>query len=196
MCGAGRGDPLCHLFGAARWRGVVVAPRAAPRRSGGHPRLEHPDLVVGEPAGGRHADVARVPYHRDQPALRRVAGYDDGAGVAEARTRFPEVALVYTPDYATHIKPLFERSCVKCHGPEKRKSGLRLDQKRFALKGGESGPAIVPGDSAKSIVFTACSAPADDEDVMPPKGKLLALSEIELLKRWIDQGAAWPDDAK
>jgi hypothetical protein len=83
---------------------------------------------------------------------------------------------------------------LKCHGPEKRKSGQRLDEKRFAFKGGESGPvAIVPGDADKSLVYTLVGKPPDDEDVMPPKGKLLSLSEIETLKRWIEQGAVWPD---
>ncbi len=134
------------------------------------------------------------PTTDDEP--RVASDGDEGAGTPEARTRHPEVALVDKPDYATHVRPIFERSCVKCHGAEKRKGGLRLDQKRFALKGGESGAVIVPGDSGKSLVFTACSAPPDDEEVMPPKGKLLALSEIELLKRWIDQGAAWPDEPR
>ena len=120
--------------------------------------------------------------------------YDDSEGAGAARNRHPEGVIVAKPDYELHIKPLFQRSCVKCHGPEKRKSGLRLDEKRFALKGGESGPtALVPGDADKSLIFSMCSMPADDEDVMPPKGKLLALSEIETLKHWIDQGALWPE---
>jgi uncharacterized membrane protein/mono/diheme cytochrome c family protein len=140
-----------------------------------------------------HGDTGEGKGHDDDDAPRAASDGDEGSGATEARTRHPEVALVEKPDYVTHIKPIFERSCVKCHGPEKRKSGLRLDEKRFAMKGGESGPAIVAGDPAKSIVFTSCSAPADDEDVMPPKGKLLALSEIELMKRWIEQGAVWPD---
>ena len=135
---------------------------------------------------------------RDDAAARAVSsgdGRDDGSVAVQARERFAEGPIPEKPDYASDIRPIFERSCVKCHGPEKRKSGLRLDEKRYAMKGGENGPAIVPGDVAKSGVFTSCSAPPDDEDVMPPKGKLLALSEIETLKRWIEQGAVWPDDA-
>ncbi len=127
-------------------------------------------------------------------AGRAATADEERGGPVEVRQRYPEGPVPETPDYARDIQPLFQRSCVKCHGPEKRKSGLRLDQKRYAMKGGENGPAIVPGDAMKSSVFTSCSAPPDDEDVMPPKGKLLALSEIETLKRWIDQGAAWPDE--
>ncbi len=118
---------------------------------------------------------------------------DDDDGPASVRTRFPEGPVPEVPQYASDIRPIFERSCVKCHGPEKRKSGLRLDEKRFAFKGGENGPALVPGDVSKSGVYLACSAAPDDDDVMPPRGKLLALSEIETLKRWIEQGAVWPD---
>lgn len=131
--------------------------------------------------------------HDDLP--RKASDGDEGdEGAADVRERWPEGTLVEKPDYGSHIKPIFDRSCVKCHGPEKRKSGLRLDQKRFAMKGGESGPtAIVPGDAGKSLVFSSCALAPDEDGVMPPRGKLLALSEIETIKRWIDQGAAWPD---
>lgn len=133
-----------------------------------------------------------VAHDDDHP--RKASDGDEGDEGADVRERHPEGSLVDTPDYVTHIKPIFDRSCVKCHGPEKRKSGLRLDQKRFAMKGGESGPtAIVPGDAGKSLVFSSCALAPDEDGVMPPRGKLLALSEIELIKRWIDQGAVWPD---
>lgn len=127
---------------------------------------------------------------------------DDGPAVAsdgdeaeaKARERHPEGAVPDKPEYAKHIKPLFERSCTKCHGPEKRKSGLRLDKKRFAMKGGETGPAVVPGNLGESLVVKYIMLPPEDEDVMPPKGKLLAQSEIDTLRKWIEQGAEWPDD--
>jgi hypothetical protein len=130
----------------------------------------------------------------DEPRPRKASDGDDGDDSVELRERHPEGPLIERPEYVTHIRPIFERSCVKCHGPEKRKSGLRLDQKRYAFKGGESGPtAIVPGDAGKSLVFTSCAMAPDEDGVMPPRGKLLALSEIETLKRWIEQGASWPD---
>jgi uncharacterized membrane protein len=139
--------------------------------------------------------LKRVAKENDDGA--RVAVTSDGAeadGSATARGRFPEGTVPDKPDFATHIKPLFERSCVGCHGPSKRKSGLRLDEKRYALKGGESGAvSIVAGDPDKSLVYTMCALPPDDEEVMPERGKLLALSEIETLKKWIAQGAVWPD---
>lgn len=124
----------------------------------------------------------------------RIVASDGDENAEEERLRHPEGTVPEKPEYAKHIKPLIDRSCVKCHGPEKRKSGLRLDKKRFAMKGGETGPAIVPGNSGESLFYKYISLPSDDEDVMPSKGKLLAQSEIETIKKWIDQGAAWPDD--
>jgi len=137
--------------------------------------------------------VAYLAKTDDEDGPRPADDRDDGDG-PEVRERHKEGQTPEKPEYKAHIAPLFERSCVKCHGPEKRKGGLRLDEKRFAMKGGESGQnAIVPGDASKSLVAIMSAHPPDHEDVMPTKGKLLALSEIETIKRWIDQGAAWPD---
>lgn len=124
----------------------------------------------------------------------RIVASDGDENAEETRLRHPEGAVPETPSYLKDIKPIIDRSCLKCHGPEKRKSGLRLDKKRFALKGGETGPAIVPGDPATSLFYKYITLPSDDEDVMPSKGKLLALSEIETIKKWIAAGAEWPDD--
>jgi uncharacterized membrane protein len=126
----------------------------------------------------------------------RIVASDGDESTEEARLRHPEGTVPDKPEYAKHIKPLIDRSCLKCHGPEKRKSGLRLDKKRFAMKGGETGPAIVPGNLTESLFYKYISLPADDEDVMPSKGKLLAQSEIDTVKKWIEQGAEWPDDEK
>ena len=57
--------------------------------------------------------------------------------------------------FENSIRPLLVENCVKCHGPKKSESGLRLDSKQAALKGGESGPVIVPGKIAESLLITA-----------------------------------------
>jgi len=59
-------------------------------------------------------------------------------------------AVERSVDFVGEVRPLFQRSCYSCHGPEKQKSGFRLDVKSEALKGGEHGVAIVPGRSAES----------------------------------------------
>ncbi len=98
-------------------------------------------------------------------------------------------------DFIKDVKPIFARHCEKCHGQEKQKSGYRLDVKAVAFTGGEEhAPNIVPRDSAKSplIRFVA----GEDEDMkMPPKGERLSAADIGILRRWIDDGAEWPDAA-
>ena len=92
--------------------------------------------------------------------------------------------------YAKDIKPIFEKTCFKCHGAEKQKGKLRLDSLGAAIKGGEDGPDIVAGNSAKSKLVHSIARLNEDE-AMPPadKGKPLNKEEIGLIRAWIDQGA-------
>ncbi len=96
-------------------------------------------------------------------------------------------------DFAREVRPLLKARCFECHGPEKQKSGFRLDLRAPAMKGGSSGPAIVAGKSSESPLIEHIIAPADDETRMPPEGDPLTAAEVDLLKRWIDEGAPWPD---
>lgn len=97
-------------------------------------------------------------------------------------------------NFAKHIQPLLAKKCVSCHGPEKQKAGLRLDRKSAVLKGGDDlGPAIVPGKSRESPLFRVVAGLEEGLE-MPAEGEKLTAAEIELLKRWIDSGADWPDD--
>lgn len=95
--------------------------------------------------------------------------------------------------YAREIQPILARHCYACHGPEKRKSGLRLDRKADALAGGDLGPAIVPGQPVESELLFRVTT--DDPTLaMPPKGDRLNRAEIEHLREWIAGGADWPED--
>ncbi len=91
--------------------------------------------------------------------------------------------------FAKDIKPIFEKSCFKCHGAEKQKGKLRLDTLGAALKGGEDGPDIIAGNSAKSKLVHSVARLNEDE-AMPPaeKGKPLTKDEVGLVRAWIDQG--------
>jgi hypothetical protein len=94
-------------------------------------------------------------------------------------------------DYDKDVRPVLEARCFKCHGPEKQKAGLRLDVKESALKGGESGePAIVPGNALKSHLLKLVTS-NDPTEFMPPKGERLTMAEVELIKRWVEEGAHW-----
>lgn len=99
-------------------------------------------------------------------------------------------------DYERDVRPILEARCVECHGAERQKSGLRLDSRESALAGGEGmGPAIKPGDAAGSPLYRVITGAVADVQ-MPPKGGALASGEVALLKRWIDEGATWPDSGQ
>lgn len=92
------------------------------------------------------------------------------------------------------IKPLFEASCVHCHGAEKPKGKLRLDTLAGTLKGSIDGPVLEPGKSAKSFLVANISYLGDEDDFMPPpkdakKYPKLTPEQIGLVRAWIDQGA-------
>jgi mono/diheme cytochrome c family protein len=95
--------------------------------------------------------------------------------------------------FARDVAPIFAEHCVRCHGPEKQKGGLRLDAKAHAMHGGDDGAVIAPGKSAESRLVHLIEG-RDAEKVMPPKDPRLSSAQIATLRRWIDEGAAWPDD--
>ena len=88
------------------------------------------------------------------------------------------------------IRPLLEEKCITCHGPKKQESGLRLDGLRFLKKGGDSGPAIVQGKPDESLMIQAIEHSSDLQ--MPPKEKL-PRPQIAAIRKWIREGAAWPE---
>ncbi|HUE70624.1 MAG TPA: DUF1549 domain-containing protein, partial [Pirellulaceae bacterium] len=97
-------------------------------------------------------------------------------------------------DFARDVRPILAEHCYQCHGAKKQEGGLRLDRKATALRGGDSyAPAIVPGKSGESPLWQFV-AHQDADLQMPPEGPRLAAAKIAVLKRWIDEGAKWPDD--
>ena len=90
------------------------------------------------------------------------------------------------------VLPILENNCFKCHGADKKKSGLRIDLRQNLLKGGDSGlPSIIPGDWSKSYLMEVVTH-KDKEMAMPPKGEKLSDQNIEILKQWVNSGAFWP----
>ncbi len=98
-------------------------------------------------------------------------------------------------DFDKEVRPLLKDHCVECHGLKKQKGELRLDAKNFAFKGGHDGVAIKPGDSAGSPLFQRLIS-TDDDQRMPPKGEPLSAAQTQVIKAWIDAGAAWPESAE
>lgn len=95
-------------------------------------------------------------------------------------------------DFNKDIKPLLEKSCIECHGPEKKKGGLRLHTKAEAFK---EDYVIVAGKPDESEFYKRVILPADDDDIMPPDGGPLDKKAQELIRNWIAQGAVWPEGA-
>ena len=94
------------------------------------------------------------------------------------------------------VAPIFKEQCYKCHShsADKIKGGLVLDSADGAFNGGDTGPAVVPGDLAKSLLITAVRY-QDDDLQMPPKGKKLSDEQIATLTDWVKMGAPWPKPA-
>ena len=98
-------------------------------------------------------------------------------------------------DFHREIKPILEANCFSCHQGAKVKGGLRLDDRAAAFKGGKAdGPAVIAGQAAKSPLHQRIVS-TDPEEVMPAKGERLKPAEIALLRRWIEEGAVWPEFA-
>src|SRR5262245_56919949 len=82
-------------------------------------------------------------------------------------------------DFARDVRPIFEANCFRCHGPKKQESGLRLDVRRRALQGGDTGPAIVPR-SAKGELLRRLASAGDDR--MPPSGARLTDKQLATVR--------------
>jgi WD40 repeat protein len=116
------------------------------------------------------------------------------AGIAAgAPIPVQEPAPALSPDFQADVFPFLSDNCVACHSKSTRKGGLNLETPADILKGGDSGPAVVPGKGMESLLVKA-STHEDADSAMPPrdnkaKAKNLTPEQIGLLKRWIDQGA-------
>ena len=92
-------------------------------------------------------------------------------------------------DYGRQVRPLLARRCFACHGPGDAESSLALHTEQTALAATDYGePAIVPGDAAASRLIERVGS-TDEYERMPPEGEPLTPEEVDLLRRWIDQGA-------
>lgn len=95
--------------------------------------------------------------------------------------------------FAEVIQPILQARCSSCHGPEKQKGAFRVDSRGALVRGGQNGPAIVPGKANESRIIQRLLLPPDHDDHMPPEGKPQPTpAEIGLLQWWINAGA--PDN--
>mgnify|MGYP002526063252 FL=1 len=116
------------------------------------------------------------------------------ANMADLSAKLPPAAKK-TVSYSKDIEPLFEKTCLNCHGPKKRPKGkFRIDTRELALKGGSEGVAIIPGKSDRSPLTYYIAYQVVDYE-MPPEGKKdypkLTKEEVGLVRAWIDQGVKY-----
>jgi hypothetical protein len=96
-------------------------------------------------------------------------------------------------DFAKEVEPILVKRCSECHGADQQKAKLRLDSRAAAQAPAKSGKvALVPGKAAESELLTRVIS-SDPDEVMPPKGERLSSAEVDILKRWIEEGAVWPE---
>ncbi len=95
-----------------------------------------------------------------------------------------------TVDFAHEVVPILRQHCSECHTGSKQKGGLSMNDRAALLKGGENGPVVVPGQSAKSRLLELVESKNSD-DWMPPKGPRVPAEQIAVLKQWIDAGLPW-----
>jgi len=129
------------------------------------------------------------------PGLLSSACAQQSDATGEKTTRGQQSERTQSPavDFVREIQPILRDNCYECHAGTTEEGGLNLGIKARALKGGDSEPPIVAGESDKSLLIQLVSSD-DDDWVMPPDGKKRLNSEqIDLLREWIDQGAQWPD---
>src|SRR5262245_46673013 len=97
-------------------------------------------------------------------------------------------------DYQRDVRPILADTCFKCHGPadNARKGKLRLASRDGALKGGKTGPAIVPGKPDDSELIKRLLSDSPSEVMPPPStGKKLSSDQVRTLKQWITEGASY-----
>ncbi|MFC5457880.1 c-type cytochrome domain-containing protein [Prosthecobacter fluviatilis] len=94
------------------------------------------------------------------------------------------------------VKPILETSCLECHQPRYLTGGLNLETKAAAMKGGRSGPVIVPGSPHKSLLYRVLLLGHESPVAMPPTPERLEREYEQIIHDWILQGADWPEGVR
>ncbi|MEK6235125.1 MAG: hypothetical protein N2C14_10455, partial [Planctomycetales bacterium] len=113
--------------------------------------------------------------------------------VAAANSRLApavEPAQKQNVDFARHVYPILRRACFECHGANKQEVDLRHELRDDALESG----AIEPGEPGDSELLQRMLLPRGHDDVMPAIGDPLPKRQVAIIRRWIQQGAKWPEN--
>lgn len=96
-------------------------------------------------------------------------------------------------DFVNDVKPILQTQCVRCHHDQAIMGGLNLMSRELALRGSNRGPVLIPGDPEKSPLYRVTLLPEEQDHAMPATGAKLTAEEKEIIRRWIQEGADWPE---
>ncbi len=177
---------------AALLLAVTLTACSSPAPVASSPATTQPPAATAAPAAtdapaATEAPVATsAPAATEAPAATAAPAATDAppATAAPVATEAPATAGS-TVSYKEDLMPIFEKSCIRCHGGANGIEG-ELDQRTYAglMKGGESGAVVVPGNSAGSLLYELI-----DAGKMPRRASRLPQEQIDLIARWIDEGA-------
>ena len=105
---------------------------------------------------------------------------------------FVFTAQAQTVNFANEVWPIFQAHCIQCHGPDSHEGNLRLDAREIAFRGGVSGVGITAGKPLQSLIYQRLIV-RDEGERMPLESEALSADNIDTIRRWITQGAQWPD---
>ena len=174
-------------IGSFRWFGLVSAIAVSVTGHLGG------DLVHGE---GYLTDYL---LPRGAPDAEKAAPGDAGTGIAagdgsgDAADETQPALTDSDRFFVSQVRPILDAHCIECHGPRKQKGGLRMDSKAWLFNGEEEDWTVLPGKSAESLMVHRVELDRTDPDAMPPEGDGLTKDEIATLRKWIDDGAAYPN---
>jgi mono/diheme cytochrome c family protein len=129
------------------------------------------------------------------PLTRGIPPLAAAFATAFAAAAEPEATSAQIEFFEREVRPVLAEHCYGCHGPEKQKSGLRLDSRAFVLKGGEGGPVVVHGKPEESrLIWAINHTHGDKVEPMPGDDEKLPPAAIAALTEWVRQGLPWPKE--
>lgn len=99
-------------------------------------------------------------------------------------------------DFVRQVKPILEFSCLECHQHRYEFAGLNLETQERAMKGGRSGPVIVPGAPHQSLLYKVLLLGHNNPVAMPPTPERLERENEQIIHDWIQQGAKWQEGVR
>lgn len=122
--------------------------------------------------------------------MKRTAILSVILGLASAALQAADESPV---DFVKQIKPILADRCVECHNSETIFGELNLQNRELAFRKRKLGPAIVPGEPEKSMLYLALTLPPKDKKAMPATGHRIPKDEVNTIRQWIKDGAKWPE---